>query len=150
MGARRSSSIWVSIPDVDHFFPFLCAPIGREQNSGDNTRKPSTLLTHLAFARFLLFHPPSSQLDEALLAPDSRVSSISINDEEQPKKSLISRITQKVFKGDMKVALYALGLLVASTGNSIMFKKSDAKKDTYSNQRAVRCAPVTHRKTTFC
>lgn len=38
-----------------------------------------------------------------------------------------------MFKGDVKVALYALGLLVASTGNSICFKKMTNKVSASAN-----------------
>jgi len=38
-----------------------------------------------------------------------------------------------VFQGDVKVPLFALGLLISSTGNSILFKKMTNKMTKYEH-----------------
>jgi len=59
---------------------------------------------------------------------------VSINEEDdQPKrKSLFKRLANRLFKGDVKVGLIALGLLISSTGNSVWFKKMSNKMYNYS------------------
>lgn len=77
-------------------------------------------------------------------SPQSSGSSSSINDLQESAsevaasakpKGCWSVVVQKVFKGDLKVAAYAFGLLVASTGNSIMFKKMTNKMTNYPSER---------------
>ena len=103
-------------------------------------------LTHVRCALLCLCGPLSRVCVQAALlgsydasSPLSSGSSSSINDLASPSASAAAAkpkgcwavMVQKVFKGDLKVAGYALGLLIASTGNSIMFKKMTNKMTNY-------------------
>lgn len=76
-----------------------------------------------AGAQFDSEYPTSTSINER----ETDSADVSPLEVSSPPEGFFAKFLDKVFKGDIKVALYALGLLIASTGNSIFFKKMTDK-----------------------